>query len=79
MRIAFVGIFFASALAVAVMASIVWSSFDNRHEVVVQQNILATKTAEARDHPITNPRYELENTDQDGIHPDDSADTPDSR
>ena len=46
----------ASVVAIVAMAAMVFTSFDHRERVRLQQDVLATKTAESRDYPNTRNR-----------------------
>ena len=69
----------ASVVAIVTMAAMVLTSFDHREEVQLQQDILATKTAESRDSPTTRDRNEATDVNNYFAIPAESKDSIDSR
>jgi flagellar basal body-associated protein FliL len=55
---ALVMISLASLVAILIMAAMVITSFNHRKDVVLQQDILETKTAESRDSAVSPPGVE---------------------
>ena len=67
----------ASLVAIVTMAAMVLMSFDHREEVQMQQDILATKTAESRDFPINSIRDEAIDAAGDSALPEEFKDSRD--
>ena len=66
-----------SMASVVAMAAIVLTSFDRWDEAQVQQDVLATKTAESRTSPATGNRNEAAYTADDPAFPEESQGTVD--
>ena len=62
----------ASIVAVVTMAAMVLTSFSHREEVQLQQEILATKTAESRNFPTTRDRNEAIDVTDESASPEES-------
>ena len=65
----------ASLVAIVTMAVMVMTSFSHREEVELQQDVLATKTAESRNFPTTIDRDEAIDLVDDSAFPETSEDS----
>ena len=65
----------ASLVAIVTMAIMVLTSYSHREEVQLQQDVLATKTAESRDFPATIDRDEAIDLGDDSKLPETSEDS----
>ena len=73
---AFLGVGIGLGIAVGLMAAMLFTSLDSRHEAATEADILATKTAETRDIRGTGARYDAGNAEDDGLLDQDSTPTP---
>ena len=67
----------ASVVAIVTMAIMVLTSYSHREEVQLQQEILATKTAESRDFPTTIDREDAIDLVDDSAFPETSEEPRD--
>ena len=66
----------ASIVAIVAMAGLVWSMMDHREHVELNQDILATKAAEAREYPGSNSSFHVDKNSEEGALFTDSTGTP---